>query len=675
MILSDRDILRLLKSGELVIKPLRDDTVRENGVDLRIGDEVCEFIPNNTPLVTWERHIPEDLKGRYYNCIKADYYVIKPHRRYLLTTEEYIKLPPHIMAFVNQRSTIARLGLFVPPCFHPDTIVIDADGVARPASEAKAVFDPITLTFSSKKVTWRYNGEMVAVYVDDVPEIVTPNPRYLTFDETRSPPLAETPAAELKPGDYVAVSRRSMYFFGDRDIVLYPHGGARVTIDDDLATWIRDAAKNKGISISQLSRSIGRSRSYIINLLNKRYGARFADLEKVLTILGIAMEEAVYHIYLTASKGRIPATYYTHKVSDVADIVGYYVGDGYALSQHRMPIITDADEERLHVLGTRINKLFSVGFNIIRDGNRYRLLVNSHILRDWLAEHFGEGVLPTQPKRRIPEKIMLANNTAVAKFIAGLFDAEGSSNNTEDVIVTTVSKLLAVQTKAMLQRLGVYSSVDVKPCKKCRHGIIYAVRVNGLSARKMLRSWIRRYTTKKLAPLPTKETLDLVPLSLRARKTLSQLTDSPMYRGKIQNYVRRGRMPITAVPMIVKELRERRPAGWEQAISDIMTAARFRWVKVKHVEKIPYDGPVVDWETPSHWHTATTMISHNTVVDAGFEGELTIELIGGEFPVVLRPGQRFLHVIFAELKTPTSKPYRGGYQGQRGVRLPRLPLE
>ena len=59
-----------------------------------------------------------------------------------------------------------------------------------------------------------------------------------------------------------------------------------------------------------------------------------------------------------------------------------------------------------------------------------------------------------------------------------------------------------------------------------------------------------------------------------------------------------------------------------------------------------------------------------TIIDANFEGQLTIELIGGEFPVRLHAGDRFIHVVFARLSSPVEKPYSGRYQGQRGVKLP-----
>lgn len=59
-----------------------------------------------------------------------------------------------------------------------------------------------------------------------------------------------------------------------------------------------------------------------------------------------------------------------------------------------------------------------------------------------------------------------------------------------------------------------------------------------------------------------------------------------------------------------------------------------------------------------------------TLIDAGFEGELTIEIHGGAFPVVLRRGTRFAHVAFYRVEgEPVA--YKGRYLGQRGVTLPR----
>ncbi|MEB3755897.1 MAG: dCTP deaminase, partial [Desulfurococcales archaeon] len=54
------------------------------------------------------------------------------------------------------------------------------------------------------------------------------------------------------------------------------------------------------------------------------------------------------------------------------------------------------------------------------------------------------------------------------------------------------------------------------------------------------------------------------------------------------------------------------------------------------------------------------------------QGELTIEVVGGEYPVRLYPDERFIHLVLVKLDRPAEKPYKGKYQGQRGVRFPKI---
>jgi len=65
-------------------------------------------------------------------------------------------------------------------------------------------------------------------------------------------------------------------------------------------------------------------------------------------------------------------------------------------------------------------------------------------------------------------------------------------------------------------------------------------------------------------------------------------------------------------------------------------------------------------------------ISPITIIDAGFEGTLTIEAFyGGNNPIKIYKGDRFLHVVFAKINSPVSKPYSGVYAGQTKGRLPK----
>ena len=111
MILSDHDILVLLRSGELKIDPLNNDIIRENGLDLRVGPEYCLLRESSKPL---DPRRPGDWH-EYYECSRSeDSIVVPPRRHMLLHTVEYIGLPPYLAGLVNLRSTWARTGIYIP---------------------------------------------------------------------------------------------------------------------------------------------------------------------------------------------------------------------------------------------------------------------------------------------------------------------------------------------------------------------------------------------------------------------------------------------------------------------------------------------------------------------------------------------------------------------------------
>ena len=54
-----------------------------------------------------------------------------------------------------------------------------------------------------------------------------------------------------------------------------------------------------------------------------------------------------------------------------------------------------------------------------------------------------------------------------------------------------------------------------------------------------------------------------------------------------------------------------------------------------------------------------------TIIDAGFIGEITLEVFNGGKDIPIPVGQRFAHIVFAKLTNPTI-PYNGKYQLQKG---------
>lgn len=114
MILADRDIQWYLEKGLLRIDPLYPDTIRENGVDLRLGNEFCRFRRDAPPLDTRQQFDP----ATYYQCTRPTRdqgFTVNPYEHVLATTLEQVCLPDTLVGLVNVRSTFARIGIYIPP--------------------------------------------------------------------------------------------------------------------------------------------------------------------------------------------------------------------------------------------------------------------------------------------------------------------------------------------------------------------------------------------------------------------------------------------------------------------------------------------------------------------------------------------------------------------------------
>ncbi|WP_029520537.1 MULTISPECIES: dCTP deaminase [unclassified Persephonella] len=110
MILSDRKIKELLDKKELVIEPLDEVQIQPSSVDLRLGNEFLIY-PEEIEILDVKN---PDL-GNQLKKVVADEegFVIQPKHFILATTREYIKLPDYLTAFVEGRSSLGRLGLFI----------------------------------------------------------------------------------------------------------------------------------------------------------------------------------------------------------------------------------------------------------------------------------------------------------------------------------------------------------------------------------------------------------------------------------------------------------------------------------------------------------------------------------------------------------------------------------
>ena len=106
MILSDKTIKKLLADGTLGITPCDDAQIQPASVDVRLGDTFSVVEDSPSGMISLDGEIR-------YKTIKTDRYVLLPGQFVLATTMEYFRLPDDLTAFVEGRSSLGRMGLFI----------------------------------------------------------------------------------------------------------------------------------------------------------------------------------------------------------------------------------------------------------------------------------------------------------------------------------------------------------------------------------------------------------------------------------------------------------------------------------------------------------------------------------------------------------------------------------
>lgn len=106
MILSDKTIYRMLDEKELVIEPLTANQVQPASVDIRLGNTFSIVEDSYTGILKLDEEIA-------YKTMETDHYLLLPGQFVLATTMEYISLPDNLTAFVEGRSSLGRMGLFI----------------------------------------------------------------------------------------------------------------------------------------------------------------------------------------------------------------------------------------------------------------------------------------------------------------------------------------------------------------------------------------------------------------------------------------------------------------------------------------------------------------------------------------------------------------------------------
>lgn len=106
MILSDVGIRTRLNNKELLIDPLDEGCIQPASVDLKLGRQ---FVI----IKHWGAGILDFTSEPNYHRVEADEFLVPSHSFVLATTVEKLCLPHDLTAFVEGRSSVGRMGLFI----------------------------------------------------------------------------------------------------------------------------------------------------------------------------------------------------------------------------------------------------------------------------------------------------------------------------------------------------------------------------------------------------------------------------------------------------------------------------------------------------------------------------------------------------------------------------------
>jgi dCTP deaminase len=107
MILVDWQLLDRIGRGHIKIDPYDKNLVQPNSIDIRLGDHFVWYKPSDRVI---DPHDRDTIASGVEETV-ADEFVIRPGAFVLARTLESIELPDNIVATIEGKSSIARLGV------------------------------------------------------------------------------------------------------------------------------------------------------------------------------------------------------------------------------------------------------------------------------------------------------------------------------------------------------------------------------------------------------------------------------------------------------------------------------------------------------------------------------------------------------------------------------------
>ncbi|MFH1439521.1 MAG: LAGLIDADG family homing endonuclease [Candidatus Woesearchaeota archaeon] len=479
-----------------------------------------------------------------------------------------------------------------------------------------------TLRIEKKRVSciWKLKGkELVEVQLDNGNNFnikTTPEHPFFILDKGE---VKQKRADELKKGEHIAIPTNYIseprYFefnkiLGQQDLDIY--------IDKERAKEIKKNILRKYGSLKNALRKLKYKRNYI------HFTHALKQGQIPIYFINQQWQEKVT---IKHYKAQDIITYPTRLKQELAEFIGYIIGDGY-LSASSVNISTEDDEiiERIKELS---HKLFSKKPTLTRDKRRKKLVnirINSYTLVNIIHNTFNIPIGKKGRKLEIPRLIQESDLKVIKSFIRAYFDCDAHfSPKQRQIELVSESKIMIKQIHHMLLRFNILGTQIRKKMNnqeyyrlmiQSRYALRFGEKIHSLIKRKQ--KALESYSLMTLKQGDGKQ--DMIPVG----DLLQKLRESAGYSiNQIQRHVssyglyeNNKRISKTQLQKVVSFYEKKRKGNNLHILSSLKNLADsdLSWIKVNKADKIEnnskfvYDLTVED----NHNFIADGIIVHNT---------------------------------------------------------------
>jgi len=661
VILSDRTLREQIEAGRIGIEPLGPYAIQPSSIDVRI-DNVFRIFRNHDRRVI---DVKEDLSDltEVVEVDEGEAFILHPGEFVLASTLEVVSLPDDLVARIEGKSSLARLGLLIHSSLPASEVVFTLrDGVMSPTPigdvvqkelEAYVVsFDPETFRVGYEPITGYYEGPADRIYrirlASGRSVEVTAGHNLFTVD--REGELKKVRTGDLRPGARVAVPK---------SIPAPPDAITEIALADHIpdrplerfvveGPTIRTAIEHDRVGIQRALADDGiASAAYWFD----RGRLPLAVARQFVELASLTDDDRVGCFQGT---NPLPARFEVGE--ELAWTLGMFVAEGYRRRQQ--VVISNTVQERLDRIASAMDQL-GLGYHR-SDG---AITVGSIVLSSLLGWLGTGGKAPT---KRVPPIVFGWPDHLVAAFVEGLVDGDGSFDGGRTSVWTT-SEGLVGDLLVLFARLGRRAGSAARPQRG-----------------NQVPSW-QVYAPdgehKLLTAIPLPDQLIIAARSALdvSQKALAEAADfSPSNLNNVERRVGRDAIRRQTLQRIRDGLES---LGGSEPRLDRLVDGDLAWDSVVEVVDTGRTETIYDIEVRPDGRKIENFLAGNGgifvsntagFIDPGFSGHITLELANvATLPITLYPGMKIGQISFQQMTTPADVPYGSSaigskYQGQRG---------